>query len=265
MIGHHGARAYLERALPTATLLVGPPSVGKWTLATHLANHHHVHKVDQWRVEHGMNIETVRLITHYAARAPQGAFKLVIARLDDASRQALNAMLKTLEEPPPKVRFLFTSATKVIPTISSRCINFELGMLSTPELERLYLDQGYTGSKARRAAVFARGQVDRGYSAESTDQHRIQVITLVRAITAGDHEQFAAAFATWDARNSELLSTLFTECLTRRWLTFSEADAAGIADDRRRLWQMVAAMMRVQAARPRLGVRAALEPFLVHR
>jgi replication-associated recombination protein RarA len=265
VIGHRAVRAYLERTLPTATLLYGPPSIGKWTLARHLADHHHVHNVDRWCVEHGLNIETVRLLTHYAARAPHGSFKLVLARLDGSNTKALNAMLKTLEEPPPRVKFLFTTAARTLPTISSRCVTFELGMLTATELETLYLTQGYPQGKARRAAAYARGQVDRGYAAESADAHRNQVISLAKAITAGDRDQFTAAFAHWDGRSSELLSTLFTECLTHRWSTFSAADAAGLDTDRRRLWQMVAALMRVRAARPRLGVRAAMEPFLVRR
>ena len=44
------------------------------------------------------------------------------------SAAAWNALLKTLEEPPPHVKFLFatTEAHKVLPTILSRCQRFDL-------------------------------------------------------------------------------------------------------------------------------------------
>lgn len=262
MIGHNAARLYLEKHLPSATLLHGPASVGKWTLATHIAEHHHVATIDRWEVPHGLTIDTVRLVTAYAARAPHGAFKLVIARLDEASRPALNALLKTLEEPPPGVRFLFTSDSRTLPTVASRCHVFELGLLTADELNTLYQRQGIPAGKARRAADYARGQVSRGYTAEQSDSQRSQVVNLAKAIMNGDRTLFTAVFAHWDARCTELLTALFTECLTGRWSTFREIDTSGLHHDRARLWRMTAAITRLPLARPRLGVRAALEPFL---
>lgn len=262
MIGHQAARLYLERSLPPATLLHGPPSVGKWTLAMHLAEFHRVAKIDRWEVPFGLTIETVRLVTAYAARAPHGAFKLVVARLDDSSRPALNALLKTLEEPPPRVKFLLISATRTLPTVASRCTVFELGMLRTDELQHLYQQQGIPVGKARRAAVYARGQVNRGYDAEQADQHRNQVINLAKALTSGDRDLFTAVFAHWDTRCTDLLTVLLTECLTHRWITFTENDTFGLHHDRNRLWRMASAVTRLPSARPKLGVRAALEPFL---
>lgn len=262
MIGHQAARLYLERTLPPATLLHGPRSVGKWTLAMHLAEYHKVAKIDRWEVPLGLTVETVRLVTAYAARAPHGRFKLIVARLDDSSRPALNALLKTLEEPPPKVKFLLTSAGRTLPTVASRCIVFELGMLRTDELEFLYWQQGIPAGKAHRAAVYARGQVNRGYDAEQADQHRGQVVNLAKAIASGDRDLFATVFVTWDARCTEMLTTFLTECLTHRWVTFSENDTFGLHHDRGRLWRMASAITRLPSARPKLGVRAALEPFL---
>lgn len=265
MIGHLAARRYLEHQMPTAAVLWGPQSIGKWTLANHLADFHRIHVIDRWLVDHGLNVGTVRLIKSFAARAPQSRFKLIIACLDEAGRPALNALLKTLEEPPPDVKFLFTCVDKPASTVMSRCEPFELGALTTAELETVYLQQGFPIAKARRAAAYARGSVQRGYQAESADAHRIQVATLARALTTGDREGFTACFTAWDGHSSELLSVLLTECLTRRWHTFTEAEANGLERDRRRLWQMTAALMRVRSARPRLAVRAALEPFLIAR
>jgi replication-associated recombination protein RarA len=262
MIGHHTARRILERDLPPAALLHGPPSIGKWTLALHLADFHRVHPVDRWLVDHTLSIGTARLVTHFAARSARGSFKMIIIRLDDASRAGLNALLKTLEEPPPNVKFLLVSADRTLPTVASRCTVFEMGLLTIDELKEIYGRAGVPKAKAARAAEFARGQVERGYLAESADQQRLTVITLAKALTTGDRELFNAVFEHWDGRCGDYLTALLTESLTHRWHTFTENDTNGLHLDRPRLWRMTAAISRLPAARPKLGVRAALEPFL---
>src|SRR5690606_33741920 len=53
---------------------------------------------------------------------------------------AFNAFLKTLEEPPPHVLFIFatTEPHKVLPTILSRCQRFDFRRITVPEtVERL--------------------------------------------------------------------------------------------------------------------------------
>ena len=52
------------------------------------------------------------------------------------SNEAFNALLKTLEEPPPHVKFIFatTHAHKVPPTILSRCQRFDFRRIPTKEI-----------------------------------------------------------------------------------------------------------------------------------
>ena len=52
------------------------------------------------------------------------------------SKQSFNALLKTLEEPPPHVKFLFatTDPQKLPVTVLSRCLQFNLKRLSTTEI-----------------------------------------------------------------------------------------------------------------------------------
>lgn len=261
IVGHVTSRLILQRALPTAALLVGPPSVGKWTLASHLAEFHRVAPVDRWLLPDGLGIDAVRLVTAFAHRAPVGPFKLIQARLEGSSKPALNALLKILEEPPPQVKFLLTSSTATMPTVSSRCVVFHLGLLTVDELGRIFTANGMTPAKAARAARFGRGQVKRGYGIDTADAPKNLVQTVAKAISVSDRELFDKAFKTWDGRTTEMLSTFLTECLTRRWSVFTEDDACGLHLDRNRLLRMVAAISRLPAARPRLGIRAALEPF----
>ena len=56
------------------------------------------------------------------------------------SRNAFNALLKTLEEPPPHVKFIFatTEIRKVPVTVLSRCQRFDLRRISVAELAGLF-------------------------------------------------------------------------------------------------------------------------------
>ncbi len=66
-----------------------------------------------------------------------GKFKIyIIDEVHMLSTQAFNALLKTLEEPPPNVIFVFatTEAHKVLPTIISRCQRFDFSRIQTQEI-----------------------------------------------------------------------------------------------------------------------------------
>ena len=75
------------------------------------------------------SVDQVRDLRDECQYAPaQCRFKIyVIDEVHMLSQAAFNALLKTLEEPPPHVKFIFatTEAHKVLPTIVSRCQRFE--------------------------------------------------------------------------------------------------------------------------------------------
>ncbi len=60
----------------------------------------------------------------------------VIDEVHMLTKEAFNALLKTLEEPPPHVKFLFatTEVEKMPITILSRCQRFDLGGISLPQI-----------------------------------------------------------------------------------------------------------------------------------
>ena len=81
------------------------------------------------------SVEQVRDLRETSRYAPaQGKFKIyIIDEVHMLSTAAFNALLKTLEEPPPHVKFVFatTEVQKVLPTILSRCQRFDLKPIST--------------------------------------------------------------------------------------------------------------------------------------
>lgn len=78
-------------------------------------------------------IDDVRQINETVGyTAASGKHKIyIIDEVHMLTKEAFNALLKTLEEPPPKVKFLFatTEPHKVLPTILSRCQRFNLNRI----------------------------------------------------------------------------------------------------------------------------------------
>ncbi len=76
------------------------------------------------------SVDDVRELRDNVRYAPAKArYKIyLIDEVHMLSAQAFNALLKTLEEPPPHVKFIFatTEPQKVLPTILSRCQRFDL-------------------------------------------------------------------------------------------------------------------------------------------
>ena len=76
------------------------------------------------------SVEDVRELRDNVRYAPaKGRYKIyLIDEVHMLSSAAFNALLKTLEEPPPHVKFIFatTEPQKVLPTILSRCQRFDL-------------------------------------------------------------------------------------------------------------------------------------------
>jgi len=78
-------------------------------------------------------IDDIRQINETVGYASScGKYKIyIIDEVHMLTKEAFNALLKTLEEPPPKVLFLFatTEPHKVLPTILSRCQRFNLNRI----------------------------------------------------------------------------------------------------------------------------------------
>jgi DNA polymerase-3 subunit gamma/tau len=85
-------------------------------------------------------VEQVRDLRESVRFAPaRGQFKIYyIDEVHMLSNAAFNALLKTLEEPPPHVKFIFatTEANKILPTILSRCQRFDLRPIPTELIAR---------------------------------------------------------------------------------------------------------------------------------
>ncbi|CRX38537.1 DNA polymerase III subunit gamma/tau [Estrella lausannensis] len=84
-------------------------------------------------------IDDIRKINENVGYATAAArYKIyIIDEVHMLTKEAFNALLKTLEEPPPKVKFFFatTEPHKVLPTIISRCQRFSLQRFSSQKIK----------------------------------------------------------------------------------------------------------------------------------
>lgn len=82
------------------------------------------------------SVDDIRALRESVNYAPaRGQFRIYyIDEVHMLSTSAFNALLKTLEEPPPHVKFIFatTEAHKILPTILSRCQRFDLRKIPAP-------------------------------------------------------------------------------------------------------------------------------------
>ena len=91
-------------------------------------------------------------------RPAEGRYKIyIIDEVHMLSNSAFNALLKTLEEPPPHVRFILatTEPHKIPATVLSRCQRFDFRRIPAPEiaghLQHIVAAEGSRG-RGRRAA-----------------------------------------------------------------------------------------------------------------
>jgi DNA polymerase-3 subunit delta' len=194
LLGHEWAVELLQAQLRNggqrhAYLVTGPAGVGRRTLALALAKalnceqppaagefcnacrtcdqmnrmqHADLATVQREAGDRDIRVEAIRDLQHTLALAPYAA-KYRIALLlnfEEANASAANALLKTLEEPPPRVVLILTaeSAEGLLPTIASRCEMLKLRPLVLDALETGLKQRGIPAKQAKLLAHVAGGR-----------------------------------------------------------------------------------------------------------
>ena len=162
-VTHTLAQAIQRRRIAHAYLFCGPRGTGKTTLARIFAKCLNATDgprtdfaeddprcqeitegrcLDVMEIDGASNrgIEEIRELRDTIHYAPAAApFKIyIIDEVHMLTKEAFNALLKTLEEPPPHVKFMFatTEPEKVLPTILSRCQRFDLRRIPDAQIMR---------------------------------------------------------------------------------------------------------------------------------
>jgi DNA polymerase-3 subunit delta' len=108
-----------------------------------------------------------RIVPFFGSTAGEGGWRVAIVdALEDLNRPGENALLKILEEPPPRALLLLVSHApgRVLPTIRSRCRTLRLRQLAATDLSRAMasaLGEDAVTDDIRQAATSADGSVGR--------------------------------------------------------------------------------------------------------
>lgn len=202
--GHRPLLALLGQAVvrgtvPATLLLAGPAGVGKWRVARALAEalncltpgadgdacgtcracdriarDVHVDVLSLVPDDTGkIKIDLVREVLERCGYRPfEGRRRVVLVRDADALVEpAQNALLKSLEEPPPATIFVLTSSAPdaLLRTVRSRTMRLTFGRLSADDIEAVLVrDHGLAAGEARRLAMLADGSAGAALGLAST-------------------------------------------------------------------------------------------------
>lgn len=194
LIGHEWAAEMLGRHVASggvrhAYLITGPEGIGKRALglrfaqALHCANpprpgescgicpdcariaamrHPDLHEVRRGESETHLGIEAIRDLRRKLALSSYGGGwrTALLDGFDDATIEAQNALLKTLEEPAPRVVLVLLAlqVDLVLPTIASRCEVLALRPVPTSRIAAELQARGETPERAQLLAALSGGR-----------------------------------------------------------------------------------------------------------
>lgn len=117
---------------------------------------------DKGKLTQDITVDQIRALTDFFTMKPAlGGWRIgIVDAIDEANRNGANALLKTLEEPPPRcVLFLINHGRQpILPTIRSRCRVLKLSALSEADCAKALEAAG----APREAARIAKGRPGKG-------------------------------------------------------------------------------------------------------
>ena len=214
VVGHSHQLRELEQDLSSqnlahAYLFAGPGHVGKFSLAKKLAQilqcengfcqtcsvclevlkGYHPDTMIMDDDGGAITIEQMREVLHRLYSTTPGKYKILLAKnIERMTLEAANALLKTLEDPPPQVIFLLTSShpDELLKTILSRVRTYAFRPLDAEEL-KTFLRQRYPERSADDLAIageLAFGKPGKAFAYFEDQEHFDKAKALYNEVTA---------------------------------------------------------------------------------
>lgn len=297
LIGHEFVRQQLAAELPPVVLLEGAAGIGKrlvareaakavasptellevgMSLCTGLVNEtKHDHLQPECWV---MTSSVARYLVTRCQIKPMGE-RAVVFDAGKATPDALNILLKLLEEPPKRTHFVLYASKPILPTVASRAFRYQLQPLNNDEVAKLLMDEhGVPKDRAIRAAHWATGRPGRALEVEECLKYSPQVLELLKAALDSDRPSMSAASRAlrpandeeWaearhrfgETRRAELTADLLTiavgEARTGYWRMFKELELRRVQELGSRVLDRALRALGTHA-RAELRVRTAVE------
>jgi len=282
------ASAYRDGKLHHALLLTGPKGIGKATFAFHLAHHllrHPDSKIapvtfsppdpasslsrqiasgahpsilhltrpyndKTKKFATAITVDEIRKVSRFLSmRSHDDSYRIVIVDpADDMNRNAANALLKNLEEPPARAIFVLISHSPggLLPTIRSRCQTMRMTPLGQPELGKVLASVGVRlqGEGATQAALAERAGGSARQAILLTEYGGLEIAEAADRFLAQRRRDPLDAYKLADAttgREREIQFDILNQHLLDR--VADEAAAAALSGDARHaarlseLWQ----------------------------
>jgi DNA polymerase-3 subunit delta' len=251
IIGHDWAVELLQRSLETgrvahAYLLSGPPQIGKTRLALALAQalnceqpeppcghcpsclkiergtHPDVRLIEGEGAAGSIRIAQIRQLQREAVLSPyEGRYRVfVLYRMDLATLEAANSLLKTLEEPPAQVVLILTAVqTEQLPsTVISRCQRLDLRPLARHTVEASLREKEIPAARAELLTRLAGGRLGWAFRASQDaavlHQRQEALAQLIEMLSADRVERLEFA---WKISRDPLAGRALIELWTTWW------------------------------------------------
>lgn len=182
-----------------------------------------------------VTVDEIRRVGRFLSMTSHdGGYRVVIVdAADDMNRNAANALLKSLEEPPPRTLFLLVvhSIGRMLPTIRSRCQLLKLKPLGTDDLLAA-LRAVSPGSEDVPVDLAAKASGSVREALLMTQFGGLDIANAVDAVVLGGRFDVAAAYRIADAvggRDATVQFRLFNEHVAG--IAEARAQAAGLSGD----------------------------------
>lgn len=195
--GNAGALKRLERyardgAAGFSLILAGPHGVGKRRAALAFAEARRADVIVLRRTEKTVVTiaDTREALDRFLVRPVRGECVLLVEDAEVLNDESMNALLKTLEEPPPYGIVIIVTArlSHLTPTVLSRCRTIRFGPLATADVvDWLIKERKADAARAKAVAALADGSLSRAEAlASAWDEWNPGAEPWARAMDVGE-------------------------------------------------------------------------------
>ncbi len=194
---------------------------------------------DKGKLRQDIAVDDVRLtVSFFGSTAWDGGWRIaVVDSVEELNKSGANALLKILEEPPPRVLLLLVSHMpgRILPTIRSRCRRLTLKPLAESEVLQaasIVLGASVDRTELQKAAAAAEGSVARALAlldgpALALRQRVVELLDALPELDRNRLHGLGDALSGYDAEKLAIVIDTINAWLSSR--LGAGGDAAGLA------------------------------------